>query len=112
MNALLFDETLAEALERGHGHRGQWLDYQRRHSAHPKWEAESFRGQAKPLMEVNRRIIRDREELRKGNRSITESMERDREEAPTGHRDEVLSGYPRRFGNNGVVVEEGVVEIG
>lgn len=62
MNALLFDEVLAEALDREHGHRGQWLDYQRRHSAHPKWEAESFRGMAKPLMEVNRRIIQERHE--------------------------------------------------
>jgi hypothetical protein len=66
MTALLFDETLADALDRAHGHRGQWLDYQRRRSANPKWEAEAFRGLARPLMEVNRRIDHDRHEAATG----------------------------------------------
>lgn len=66
MNALLFDERLAETLDCAHGNRGQWLDYQRTHSGHPKFEADALHGLAKPLRQINDRIRADREEIETG----------------------------------------------
>lgn len=50
MNALLFDETLADALDDGNARRGWFTDIQRERSADPALELEAERTATTNLM--------------------------------------------------------------